>query len=56
MEPKYTIQEVRNMIAEFFESRNIYKYLDEAAGHKTVQEFLESVQLKDNEVRGHTNE
>ena len=44
---KYTIQEVRNMICEFFDVRNPYKYLDEAAGHKAVQQFLETIQERD---------
>ena len=47
MEKQYTIQEVRYMIWEFFDNRNVYKYLDEAAGHKAVQQFLESIQERD---------
>ena len=34
MEKQYTIQEVRTMICEFFDTRNPYKYLDEAAGYR----------------------
>ena len=49
MGKQYTIQEVRNMLCEFFEDRNPYKYLDEATGHRAVQEFLESIQDRDNE-------
>jgi len=48
MEKQYTIQEVREMICEFFEDRNVYKSLDEAAGHKAVQEFLQTIQDRDN--------
>jgi len=49
MEKQYTIQEVRAMICEFFDNRNPYKYLDEAAGHVAVQQFLESIQVRDSE-------
>jgi hypothetical protein len=45
-ENKYSIKEIRILIADFFDDRNAYKYIDEAAGHSATQVFLKSLEDK----------
>ena len=40
----YTINELRDLIAEWAEQRNVYKWLDEAAGVKAVVELLDRLE------------
>lgn len=47
MEKQYTIQEIRDMLVEMADQMNPYKHIDAANGIAVVQQFLESVQIRD---------
>ena len=44
---KYSIQEIRDLISDFEDSMNTYKYLDAEKGIKAVHSFLEQIQNKE---------
>ena len=53
---KYSIQEIRDLILDFQESMNTYKYLDAAQGIKAVHSFLEQIQNKESGLTDKVNE
>jgi len=49
-EKKYSIKEIRDLISEFEDSMNVYKYLEAAQGIKAVHLFLEQTEKKESNL------